>query len=183
MATADDQAAKDAADKAAADKAAADAAAGGDGKSYKSQEDFDKALEARLARERKKIEKDFDDKLSAAQTEAQRLASLNDDEKATEEQRKKAEADAKRERDLTLREMRLEARDQLIEKGMPDTLVDLVVDTDADQVKENIDNLSKAFNSAVEKTVEEKLKGKTPEKPNGGNGGAADGKRTGTVAI
>lgn len=189
MSTTDnDQAAKDAAAKAAADKAAADAAAakgGDDDKVFKTQEEFDAAFEARFARERKKLEKELADKAAADKTEAERLAKLNDDERQKELQRKAAEESAKRENDLTLREMRLEARDMLLDKGISDTLVDLVVDVDADKTKANVENLSKEFNAAVEKAVEDKLKGKTP---NGGNGGgnsqdADSKKKSGTVVL
>lgn len=157
---------------------------GDEPKVYKTQEEFDQAFSARLERERKKLEKDLDEKLKKQQTEAERLAKLSEDEKAKEQRRAQEEADAKRERDLTLREMRLEAADQLEEKGMPRTLVDLVVDVDADQVSSNIENLSKAFNKAVEDKVQEKLKGKTPNDPSGnGKKNDADGKRSGTVVL
>lgn len=188
MADADDQAAKDAAAKAAADKAAADAAAGKGGdndKVYKTQEEFDQAFEARFARERKKLEKELADKAAADKSEAERLAKLNEDERQAELKRK-ADSEAKaREDALTLREMRLEARDMLLDKGISDSLVDLVVDLDADKTKTNVENLSKEFNKAVEAAVEEKLKGKTP---NGGNGGRGtqdtdSKKKSGTVVL
>lgn len=186
MATADDQAAKDAEAKAAADKAAADAAAAeGNDKVYKTQQEFDQAFEARFARERKKLEKELADKAAADKTEAERLAKLNEDERQAELKRK-ADSEAKaREDALTLREMRLEARDMLLDKGISDSLVDLVVNIDADQTKTNVENLSKEFNKAVEAAVEEKLKGKTP---NGGNGGRGtqdtdSKKKTGTVVL
>lgn len=184
MAEPNDQAAKDAAAAAKA-KADADAAAadGADkGKSYKTQEEFDAAFTARFERERKKLEKDFADKLSHEKTEAERLSKLNDDERKTEEQRTKETNLEKRERETTLREMRLEARDMLLDKGISDTLVDLVVDVDADKVKANIDKLSKVFNKAVEDAVTDKLKGKTPKDPSGQNTSTTHAK-TGQVAF
>ena len=163
---ANDQAAKDA----AAAAAAKDAEGKNDDKAFKTQEEFDKAFEARLARERKKLEDDFAKKAAADKSEAERLARLNEDDRQKEEQRKADEAREQRERDLTLREMRLEARDMLLDKGISDSHVDLVVNVDADQTKANVENLSKEFNKAVEAAVEDKLKGKTPTAGSGGRG-------------
>lgn len=155
----------------------------GSEKSYKTQEEFDQAFAARLERERKKLEKDFEDKLKHERTEAERLAKLNDDERKTEEQRKREEDLERRERETTLREMRLQARDMLLDKGISDTLVDMVVDVDADKTKSNIDKLATVFNKAVEEQVKEKLKGETPKDPSGQKPSGTTNKKTGTVAF
>lgn len=100
-----------------------------------------------------------------AKTEAQRLASLSEDERHAEElaQRESAikeqeEAIAKKAHDLEMRELKSEAMTLLIDKGLDSSLVDMVMADDADTVKANIESFSTRFNEAVDKKAAEKLK-------------------------
>ena len=100
-----------------------------------------------------------------AKTEAQRLASLSEDERHAEElaQREAAikeqeEAIAKQAHDLEMRELKSEAMSLLAEKGLDSSLVDMVMADDADTVKANIESFSKRFNEAVDKKTAETLK-------------------------
>lgn len=101
----------------------------------------------------------------SAQTEAQRLASLSEDERHAEElaQREAAvkeqeEAIAKQAHELEMRELKSEAMSLLVEKGLDSSLVDMVMADDADKVKSNIESFSKRFNEAVDKKAAETLK-------------------------
>lgn len=148
------------------------------------QEQVNSLIAERLAEANAKHEKVMAEKIKQAQTEAERLAKLSADEKADEERKKRDETTSARETELTLREMKLEAKELLEKKGISATLVDLVVVADADKTKSNVDALEKAFNKAVEDKVTEKLKGKSPEdiKPTG-NKGASTNAKTGTTAF
>lgn len=127
------------------------------------QEELEKTLSERLKREREKADKALADKLKAEREEWERQAKLSAEEKEAELAKKQAEETAAREREITLRENRADARELLQEKSIPTDLVDFVVDVDADKTKANIDSLEQAFLRAVETGVAAKLKGQTPE--------------------
>lgn len=124
------------------------------------QEDMDKLAAKVRSEERKKA----DDLISKARSEGERLARMSEEEKARHaaEQR---EADlAKRERDLSMRELRATARDILGEKALPTELLGALDYTSAETVQSSIESMEKAFRAAVQKGVEERMKGTTPEK-------------------
>ena len=107
-----------------------------------------------------------------AQKEAKRLASLSDDDRAKEEI-KQAKAEAKSLQDqvdaLKLEQQRYnltrEATKQLSEKGIDasDTVLNMLVGSDADTTKSNIEAYSKAIADSTEKAKKELLKGKAPK--------------------
>lgn len=128
-----------------------------------SQEDLDKAIDARLKRDREKAQKDFDDKIKAERESWERESKLTAEEKAKEEREKIAKELAAKENSLALRENRADAREKLQEKGISAELVDFIVDVDADKTTENIDKLESVFTKAVAEAVDKRLAGKTPE--------------------
>lgn len=107
----------------------------------------------------------------------ERKAKLSEEEKAHEEQERFKSELANRERDLSIRENRAEAREILQEKSMPSVLVDYIVDEDLDKTKENIDKLEKVWNEAVAKEVKRKLIGNTPIDPSSKPQPSGDGKK------
>lgn len=147
--------------KEAEEQKQADEAKKAEGKTF-TQEDFDKQLSKTLAEKEAKLEKKMKEQLDKELAERERLAKLSAEEKAAEENRKAAEVTQAREREITLRENRAEARELLQEKNISTDLVDFVVDVDADKTKENINELEKAFLKAVEAGVNERMKGSTP---------------------
>lgn len=104
--------------------------------------------------------------------EAEKLAQMNAQEKAEferDELQKKIEAYEKKE---ALAEMSKVARKMLQDENInvgDDVLVHLV-SVDAEETKNIIKDFTKAFNSAVEKAVNEKLKGNSPVKGTSVNG-------------
>ena len=127
------------------------------------QEELDAKVSERLKRDREKRDKEVADLIKKERDEWERQAKLSQEEKEAEERKKREAETADREREITLRENRADARERLQEKNISTDLVDFVVDVDADKTKENIDNLEKAFLKAVEKGVDDKLKGDTPK--------------------
>lgn len=137
--------------------------AGGEGGDKKfSQADIDKAIQKRLAEEKKKHEK----ALADAKTEAEKLAKMNADEKAEHERQKREKALLDREAEITKRELKAQAYETLAEKNIPKELADVLNYSDADACKASIEAVEKAFQSAVEKAVNEKLRSNNP--PNSG---------------
>ena len=129
------------------------------------QKDVDKLIQDRLAREQSKWEKRVQDE----RTEAEKLAKMNAEQKAEYEKQKREDELAKRERDITTRELRATAYETLAEKNLPKELVDILNYSDAEQCNKSIEAVEKAFQSAVEKAVNDKLRGGNPPKSGQGN--------------
>ena len=126
------------------------------------QEDFDKQLSKTLSDKEAKLERKHTDKLKAEREDWERQAKLSSEEKESEATKRRDAESADRERGITLRENRADAREVLQSKNISADLVDFVVDVDGDKTNENIDNLEKAFNKAVEIGVTAKTAGTTP---------------------
>lgn len=133
------------------------------GKTYSEEEVnnlIDKAIERRLARERKDAEK----KTKAA-AEAARLDKLTAEQKLQE----KADALQRKIDELEQREavaeMAKSARKMLSDEhiNIPDELVSVLITGDADTTKDNVDTFVKLFKAAVQDGVRDALKGKTPK--------------------
>lgn len=135
-------------------------------KSYQSE--FDKRVAKALETAKGKWETDYNSKLETAKTEAEKLAKMNADEKAKYAEEKRVEELAKREKDITTRELRATAYETLAEKNLPKELVDILNYSDAEQCNKSIESVEKAFQSAVEKAVNDKLRG--GDTPKGGQG-------------
>lgn len=120
------------------------------------QEEVNKIIADRLAREKEKAEK--------KQEEAKKLAKMNAEEKAKYELEKRESEIAKREAELNVRELTAEAKDILVDKGLPTDLHTLINYENADTVKESIDVIEKSIQKAVELAVSERLKGNAPKK-------------------
>ncbi|RKI45522.1 DUF4355 domain-containing protein [Clostridium paraputrificum] len=128
------------------------------------QKDVDKLIQERVAREQAKWEKKVQDE----RTEAEKLAKMNADQKAEYEKQKREDELAKREKDITTRELRATAYETLAEKNLPKELVGILNYESAETCNKSIEAVEKAFQSAVEKAVNDKLRGK--ETPKGGQG-------------
>jgi hypothetical protein len=128
------------------------------------QKDVDKLIQDRLAREQSKWEKKIQDE----RTEAEKLAKMNADQKAKYAEEKRLAELEKREKEITTRELRATAYETLAEKNLPKELVDILNYESAETCNKSIEAVEKAFQSAVEKAVNEKLRGGNP--PKGGQG-------------
>lgn len=128
------------------------------------QKDVDKLIQDRLAREQSKWEKRVQDE----RTEAEKLAKMNAEQKAKYAEEKRLAELEKREKDITTRELRATALETLAEKNLPKELVDILNYESAETCNKSIEAVEKAFQSAVEKAVNDKLRGGNP--PKGGQG-------------
>lgn len=134
------------------------------------QAEFDrrlsKGIETALANERKRHEQIIDDKIS----EAEKLSKMTDLEKKEYQQKKDAEALAKREADLTRRELMAEAKATLAENGLPASLASMLDYSSAETVKASIATVSETYNNAVQAGVDARLEGgPTPKKAQNNN--------------
>ncbi len=137
-------------------------------KSYQSE--FDKRISKALETAKAKWETDKQTELENAKTEAEKLAKMNAEQKAKYAEEKRLAELEKREKDITTRELKAQAYETLAEKGMPKELVEILNYTDAEACNKSIEAVGKAFQAAVEKAVNEKLRGGKPPKDGGGSG-------------
>lgn len=133
-------------------------------KDPKNQSEFDKRVAKALETNRTKIEAEVEARVAAAKTEAEKLAKMNADEKAKYEQQKRDEELAKREDEITKRELSAQAKETLADKGLPIQLADILNYSDAKACQASIDAVEKAFQEAVSKGIDEKLRGGDPIK-------------------
>lgn len=118
-------------------------------------------------------EKKFQARLQEKMTEAEKLARMNAEQKAKYEQEQAEKRLKDREDQLTRRELKAAARETLAARGLPAELAELLVLSDAEQCGASLETLEKAFAGAVERMVNEKLKGTPPGKGTPASG--ADG--------
>lgn len=100
--------------------------------------------------------------------EAAKLAKMSEDEKAKHEREKQEKALAEREAKVAKRELTAEAISQLTAKNLPPELSACLNYENADACKASLEAVEKAFNAAVEKRVNDKLRGAPPKAGNGG---------------
>ncbi len=129
------------------------------------QKDVDKLIQDRLAREQSKWEK----RVKEERTEAEKLAKMNAEQKAKYAEEKRIAELEKREKEITTRELRAQAYETLAEKNLPKELIGTLNFESAETCNASIEAVEKSFQSAVEKAVNEKLRGGDPPKSSQGN--------------
>ena len=131
------------------------------------QEEVNKIVEQRLAKEKKRAE--------AEKAEAEKLAQMNADEKAKYELEKKIKELESREAELSKKELQNTSLDILVEKGYSTStskqLLAFLDYSNADNCIVSIDNLDKVLKACIETEVNNKIKNNnnvTPKKANSG---------------
>lgn len=142
-------------------------------KDKKYQSEFDKRIAKALETAKSKWETDKATELENAKTEAEKLAKMNAEQKAKYAEEKRLKEIEQREKDITTRELKATAYETLAEKGLPKELVEILNYSDAESCNKSIEAVEKAFQSAVEKAVNEKLRGGNPPKGGDGKGNKA----------
>lgn len=120
------------------------------------QKEGDRRVTAAL----KKQEEKYKDKVE----EAKKLAVMNEKDRYEYELQQREKRVAEMEKELAISHMKDEATKVLAEKGLSISLVDLVVNEDADTTNANISLLEKAFKQSVKDEVEKRLAAKVPLK-------------------
>lgn len=136
---------------------------------YKSE--YEKRLSKELATAKAKWESNQQTKLNEVKTEAEKMAAMNEKEKEDYKQQKLIEDLDHREKEITTRELKATAYETLAEKGLPKELAEVLNYTDAESCTKSIEVVEKAFQNAVEKRVNDQLRGSSqPPKSGGGSG-------------
>ena len=131
----------------------------GQNRAYKAE--YDKRVKEALQAAQTEWETQQQEKI----TEAEKLKKMNADEKAKYEQDKRTKELDKREKDITTRELKAQAYETLAEKNLPKELIDALNFSDAETCNASIEAVEKAFQNAVKKAVDDRLRSKPPVKP------------------
>ena len=100
----------------------------------------------------------------AKENEAKKLAKMNADEKQKYQLDQREQELADREKAIARKELTAEAKAMLSERDLPVELVNVVDLTSAETVSQSVAVLQKSWEQAVQKGVQEKLKGGAPIK-------------------
>lgn len=136
-----------------------------------SQEEFDKLIGDRLAKQQRKLENQFNKQLKEL-SDAQKLQNMNEQEKQEFEYQRRIEELEAREKALLEKEdaynkaqYKIEIQKMLNEAGLPD-ISDSLIHLEAEVVKSQIDAMKQAFDAKVNSSIESKLKQTTtPQEP------------------
>lgn len=139
-------------------------------KNPKNQSEFDKKITKALETARGKWESEAQKKIADAKTEAEKLAKMNADQKAEYERQKREGELLKREKDINTRELKAQAYETLASKNLPKELIETLSFEDAESCNKTMEAVEKAFQSAVEKVVNDRLRGNSAQKGHSGAG-------------
>lgn len=123
------------------------------------QSEFDKRVAKALETAKGKWQTEQQKAIEDAKTEAEKLAKMNAEQKAQYEKEKQEADFNKRLAELNQRELKATAKETLSEKGLPLELAEVLNYADADACNKSIETVEKVFQQAVEKVVNEKLRG------------------------
>ena len=154
------------------------------GKNF-TQTDMDNLAGKIRNEEKAKNEQAIKDAVASAIAEYDRKAKLSEEEREKEARSQREKELQAREQEITLRERRIDALEQLQAKKIPVDLVDFVLDLDESKMKDNIERLAKSYNKSVETGITDKLKGNPPTDFSGtkNNQDSNKPKYSGTVAF
>lgn len=127
-----------------------------------SQADFDKKLQAEsdrrvemaLQKERKKFQSQM--------AEAEKLRTMNEEQKATYEYEQRVKALEEKEREFALRENKIEASRILQEKGLPTAMIEYMKLEDAENMLDTINSFELMFQAAVNDAVSKRVATPSP---------------------
>lgn len=120
------------------------------------------AVKTREENLREKWEAEYEAKLEAEKSEAEKLASMSAEERAQAEFQAERDAWLEDKKVFERERMQLEATKLLGAEGLPINFVDYVVGDTAEEVSKNIETFKTEWKKALEKEVSERFKGKTP---------------------
>ena len=124
--------------------------------------EVDAMIQSRLER----YKRDENKRIAEARSEAEKLARMNESERA-EHERRQAEQDlqtreaeiARRESEIARRELKAQAMETLTAKGLDKSLAELLDYASAETCDASIARMEKAFRAAVQAAVESRLSG------------------------
>lgn len=138
------------------------------------QEELDKLLQAEgdkrttqaLATAKAKWEQEFQQKLESERTEAEKLARMSEAERLQAEFDKRVAEFESKQAEFQRAQLESQTIKELSQSGLPIEFANYLLASDAESIKTNIDTFKAQWVSAIEKAVDERLKGSTPQTSN-----------------
>lgn len=127
------------------------------------QEDLNRVLQERLSEEKAKSESEKQKAVEEAKKEAERLATLSQEEKQKELTEKQREYLESKEREIQLRENKLDAIAKLDELKMPIKFAEFVINEDKEKMFERIKDLNESWTTSLNEAIADQLKGNAPK--------------------
>lgn len=127
------------------------------------QEEVNELISKRINEVNSKHKASTEVEVKKALAEYERQAKLTQEERDNEARSKRESELQERENNITLRERRLDAQEELRKSNIPIDLVDFVVALDESTTKANISKLVKTYQKSVEAGIAEKIKGNPPQ--------------------
>ena len=121
------------------------------------QEEVDALLQQETDRRVTSALKKQADKFKAEQSEAAKLASMNEEQKREFEYEKKVKELEQKEREFNIMQNKLSATKVMQDKGLPVTFVEYIVAEDAETMMTNITEFEKAWKAAIADAVSARL--------------------------
>ncbi|RXM70344.1 DUF4355 domain-containing protein [Clostridium tetani] len=115
------------------------------------QEELEKIISKRLERERKKADEE--------RQEAEKLAKMSAEERAKAEFKKEKQKFESERKSFKKQQLELQVIKELTNKNLPTDFSKYLIGEDAESCMENIKTFETEFSNAVEKQVQERLKG------------------------
>ena len=134
------------------------------------QQESDRRVSKALETSKAKWEEEYKSKLETEKSEAERLATMTQEERfkaEIEQQRKEIEDERKQ---IVRERLEHQAIKELASSSLPVNFSNYVMADTADEVSTNIKSFQKEWSAALEKAVEERLAGSTPKSSNKQNG-------------
>lgn len=126
------------------------------------QSEFDRRVSRALETARSKWAQETKQQVEQARSEAEALARMNSQERAAHEFAQRSARLDEREQAILGRELRAEASQQLQSRGLPTELVGIVNCSSPEGMQASLDTVEQAFRSAVQRGVEDRLRGSVP---------------------
>lgn len=127
------------------------------------QAEFDRRVQQAIDTAKAAWEQSVTERVNTAVSEAQKLANMTAEQKADHARKAAEQKLAQREAEVTRRELTATAKESLASKGLPIELADVLDYSDAKKCSESIDSVAKAFEKAVSKAVDDKLRQNPPK--------------------
>lgn len=147
----------------------------GEGKTF-TQEDLDKAIQQRLAKERKKaelerkrLEEEMRERIESEKQEALELAKLSEKERTEREFQKEREKFEQERKEFERKKLELDTKEVLSNEELPSEFASFVMGNDAESTLENINRFKEKWQKAIEAEVNKRLATNKPK-----TGGQAD---------
>jgi hypothetical protein len=123
----------------------------------------DKRVTQALNTAREKWEAEFAEKIKNERSEAEELAKMTESERLQREFEKKQQAFEDERKSFLRERLELETVKTLQSNELPTEFSSFVMSDSAEQINENITTFKEQWQKAIEKAVDERLKGSTPK--------------------